>query len=564
MKKFIFLTLVAFGINAHADKPKNGCSTDLKSRSKKSRNSESTSNSAPRRRQLSADERQMVAEAERLLDFNNAFEDTLRYKETSFYDPFFQRELYKEYPHLAAAIIIKEDMHGWQDVSKRHLAMALEHLKTVKPGSIRIPSSQKSSANYYVVRASRRPGNLGPDILYVIRPLWNGLLRDLHSDMVNTLSEAFAEMAMSEPLVDQLSAYARFKMVKEYIRKTLGLPHIEVMRDLAVRVKQNKFTVLGYSNQPIAGVPMNKFGFAITKVAEFNADRSGQQRVQWNVGDRTLSATIKYTKVKPDAYIPKAAAAPDYAELLRDGLGGMVVISNNMDGFGHTLARNYIEYFSNQGFRFSQRRMTSEEAKKFILDEVKSGKIDFFVREGHSEFSEDHFVQLSQNLILHTGIKDRPGVRDDEIVHIIGPASPRVSPGASMAFSELGEALRSRPNPTQDFLFFETACYSADGTDEMIQATGAPGFIPVGSDTMEDTFTGDGNTGVDILLNGIRNRRSYAEIKEEMEKLGEEGDTESGFVLPNERGYQRGSRANLSPFLISIERDFAVTEDLPD
>ena len=142
----------------------------------------------------------------------------------------------------------------------------------------------------------------------------------------------------------------------------------------------------------------------------------------------------------------------------KDGqLAGLIMISKNLSDFTPELTSQYLDYFKKNNFKIEvTKNISFENANQFVLDLAQSGKIDYMIREGHSESASETLVSLDKKTILYKMTKN------DESIFLLASSTSK-SKGVnthdegyttSIGMSDLGSALRKRPNRISELLYF--------------------------------------------------------------------------------------------------------------
>lgn len=355
------------------------------------------------------------------------------------------------------------------------------------------------------------------------------------------LATVFQEKMGREPGFSHLSQYLKFKLVKESIKKGLGLPY-ESITDLAIHWNERQLSVSSFSVDRIKGRPENKFGFFHKDVETFAPPRGPIEKVYEVFGaEKTEKFHVKIEPIGKLALAPLRKPAPDYSAMVSDGvLGGAILIANNLTDFTAELRNQYRDYLVAEGFRRTEdRNLTAAQATGIFLSKVTSMELDYVLREGHSESSTGVLANLGQNVRVEKFERQRQRGKAREVMWVFtGRPGSKGDSSDTITQSGLGQALRSRNQPTQQFLYIDTSCFASDDFCTSMNAVAAVGFTPIGSDIQVETFSEEAGGPVYEILHGVRNLKTYSEIKTSIRKAElEEDEDEAGFVFPNSPKY---------------------------
>lgn len=343
----------------------------------------------------------------------------------------------------------------------------------------------------------------------------------------------------AENLHPGLSQYLRYKLIKESLKRELGLP-FEIISDVSVfEAGPALLSVVAFSTEPMDG-DLGDFGFAYRKLSDIPRIKHNQSHVvSWKSGAREHQATILIQSLGRFSLVPKVSAAPDYQGMLADGrLTGAILFSGNLGAFVSDLTEVYDEYLRSEGFRkTSEQVLGFEEAQASLASKIQTMEIDYMLREGHGHPSAWGLVNLTSNVRITQYQLNTRGRR--ESLYLIAPAHPVDHPeDRSLTQGFLGDALRGRTQPTQQFLYVDTSCQGAGDLCALSKGVSAVGFTPVASDKEVATMTVSDGDPVYEILHGIRNQKSYRTILKALVVKDENGAViEHGFTFPNSPEY---------------------------
>ncbi|OQW54626.1 MAG: hypothetical protein A4S09_05575 [Proteobacteria bacterium SG_bin7] len=409
--------------------------------------------------------------------------------------------------------------------------------------------------------ANLNPGNLTPtEVARLFRPL----IKIMDSQKLSEAVIKFANQILkitetsTSPEINLIPSYNRFKLIKEEIKRQLGLPW-KAISDVVVNYDQNlNAKVVIFGSSPIDNSTPNELGFHSIIKSEFKVDRARTATVSWRHGNKRQSATIKSRPLNAKDIRPTRSDGPDYDSMLKDKvLGGAVVIPPNMDdgdGFGAELASNYKSFYKSQGYKFESANMTGTQAISFLLEKVESREIDYLVREGHSEAQTDSLVTFGNQVNIEIGRKIVNGI--EEIINIFGPGKNRgnAADGAILSFSVLGRHLRGR-NESSNFIFLQTACFSSDDLGRYVGMVASRGFIPLATNRSAETFVNEKSSPIRMILAGILGRKPWAAMRSDDLAI-------ERYIFPDEDQYNlegMGDRSKTAE--IYIQRDYNVVEE---
>ena len=330
-----------------------------------------------------------------------------------------------------------------------------------------------------------------------------------------------------------LSQYLRYKLIKESVKRELGLEY-DLISDLATfETSPGNFSVAAYATVPMAG-RTDEFGFSYRVIAELKGEAGVRNHaVKWEAGGKQYSGAVTLKALGKSSLVPSFAFKPDYKGMLKDGkLIGAVLFSGNLKEFIRDLVPTYEEYLEAEGFKKrSDQILPFHEAQAFISSKIQKMEFDYMLKEGHGHPSAWGLIDLTSNVRI---VSYR---LSQETIYLIFPADP-LGISSHMTVDQLGEALRARHRATQEFLYVDTGCRAEGDLCNLTKGVAAAGFTPVGSGQDVATFSFADGDAVYEILHGIRNKKSYRSISKAIVVRNDSGSViPHGFVFPDSFGY---------------------------
>lgn len=390
--------------------------------------------------------------------------------------------------------------------------------------------------------------------------LFLNLLRPADIDKVDTMAEIlshkmnFLSSIKNEQshigLFSSIPNYNRFKIMKTILKKHLKISDKNYQEVLVINRGIDKHAVV-ISNQTIFKQDVNAFGVSLKVLDTFSTDTYVEnKKYSWMINNQEFSAEVTYKNHGYlDLKIP-AAAAPNYAQMLKDKkLTGVIVVANNLSEDTQDLKDSYLNYFEVEKFKSTDVEMaSSNEVRHFLLNLAQQGKIDYFLREGHPESAYEIMITFNEKNQIYKLSRKQKGYTED--VYLIAPAQAEPKAGESLDYSSFGQALRLRSEQNQ-LICFNSSCHGHLDTKNNFSSVAANGFTPMGSSAMLDTFTGKPRSAVYEFLNGIRNQKSYADMTKNIKK-------DEDLITPDHKEYSASRNgSHIVPVIdLIIKRNF--------
>jgi hypothetical protein len=349
-----------------------------------------------------------------------------------------------------------------------------------------------------------------------------------------------------------------YQFAKQSIRRELGLDYVPLTEMVATQEHESvHFKIL--SVDPARGIGdelARQWGVAKYDVLAESLPREGRsgkklidRTKNWQVGDRKYKAEYSVTLGPEVEKIAPALRTLNYDGLWADKkLTGMIFPGANMGrgtAGGAYVMDAYREYFEEAGFRFGAGKPV-QDFRKYLGEEVSSGRLDYLFKEAHSEGDDNDLLTIINNGKIVTG-KKRLKDGNEEVVHLFYPdygTGPQKT-GEGLKYEEFNSWMRERDKAKGKQLFYvDATCYGLGVACKLASAAQNEKLVVAGSTGTVDTFTNDPHSGLVHILDGIRNRKSFAQITQKFE----EHSTADVYHFPADQEWQnalygRGTRS---------------------
>jgi len=231
--------------------------------------------------------------------------------------------------------------------------------------------------------------------------------------------------------------------------------------------------------------------------------------------------------------------SPPYDDLWADReFNGMVVAGSNLGGPQSASTMNeYVAYYQSQGFEFGKEPKTVEQFSKYFSNAISSGRIDFFLKEAHSDGDEKNLFRVDESSKILTGTK-KTG-KGTETVELVFP-SGGANQTRLISNHEFGEMIRSRDTAKKGpLVYFNASCWSKTKAINELEAAQSTKLINIPTLTVAHTFTTAETDAARLMLQAFRDGKSYQGIREAMTKNeGYKNGTGDVFLFPDEDRYR--------------------------
>lgn len=340
-----------------------------------------------------------------------------------------------------------------------------------------------------------------------------------------------------------------FQLVKESIRRDLNLEYKEltdlvaVNRPGAVEMKilaVNPFPgeASGKMNEGIFVFDAQNYGFYDHEPI---GSVLGDAKVKWKTNGRKYEGKYKIVLGRPVTEVAPAMEQLDYKGLWADKkLTGMVFPGANMgvgEGGAHEVMDEYRAYYRSKGYKFA-RPKPIKDFQEFLKGETESGRLDYLLKEEHSAGGDTRFTDLIRIGKLLTGTKKLAGGKE-EVIHIFYPNETMLqeSRGEPMPHQAVADWMKARTSAGGKQLFYaDTSCSGIGMACKLASVVQDKNLVVAGSDDQLSTFSNDPESPVYHLLEGLRGKKNFAQIRQAMSE--QNSQQEGLYLLPHSEDWK--------------------------
>ena len=380
-----------------------------------------------------------------------------------------------------------------------------------------------------------------------------GIERQPVSDItvVRGKDDLTAVILANEPIQNHSSIATDFGIHYAIVKKTIRDFSPGVLRnllkkqnELKIGEKMDVIQLLAYVDilKKYSEVVKARLGRAEEVVDEFNGgEEIINDSVEWNLSSgHSYRAHLKvniqdnYEKLFLDR-----KTSPDYESVWKDGkMVGIVIIGSSLRWFSKTLLENYLSYFKEQGFQFSN-SMTVSDFKSFFMEKM-ACEIDYFLKESHSDGDERNVFRFDRvNDIVKGFRRDEQG--REEIIYLVFPKPFHLKKRETVLLSnlELGQIINEREqNGCGEITYFNTSCWSHVKARYEIEAVNSPLFLNIPSTGMSDTFLNQEHDAIRTLIHSYRNGLDFNGFRKSLKKNeGYMSGKINKYIFPDESRY---------------------------
>ncbi len=332
-----------------------------------------------------------------------------------------------------------------------------------------------------------------------------------------------------------------YKLAYNKAKSELGLPFKD-LTDITINRADGELSLLTLSMNPIEGSTPTLKGihFAVKEKLPENQIQMGitSKKYSWDYNGKKYHAEIEFDKETVLKDLAPAHPSPSYKEMKKKNqYNGLIVVGTNL-GKSSTdnVVQEYLEYFSQEGFKFSEAEVENDFLS--LLKERISGEnpAHYFVKEAHSDGDEKNLFRINKKGKVLRGTKIKNGIK--ETIEIVYPGSDNTS--ELLSNEEFGKWMQAREAGNKpELVYLNSSCWSVSKAVFEITSAKTTKLINIPTTTSMQTFTNSETNVMFAAIDGLRKEKSYAEIREAMKKNPKyKNGTDNIMIFPDEDLYK--------------------------
>lgn len=443
--------------------------------------------------------------------------------------PGFYREMLEKYPDILS--LMKAPVPGWKEIPakarKAWVEAAQDHIQT----RIHLQGAAGATLDEW---KDLRP----------LEPLFKEMDEDAKSEFARMVASSLTAHAGANAQGGLQGVYDQklFKFTKAAMKKFFGIEDVALTDLTYTRTTEGSaysggsrttaITPKIIATEPIEGGTLTPYGIYVKDLPQVPvaarapgstaAEELGTHTVSWKAGEHSYTAEIKLSRPeRRSGEIAPSTLAPDYASNWKDNKLTGVVMPDQREGAD--LLDEYMNYYLDKGFEFVE-DVKVRDSKEWLAKEISSGHMDYFVKEAHSDGSDQYLFRFWKAGTFKKGVKQLENGRTEEI-YLFYP-EPN-SGGTQIDVPEFGQWMRRReataPTPAEapQFTYFNTSCSSMYKACAEIGAAASPRFLNISTSTMANTMQNLEESAPYQLLESFRGGKNFEEMRAALGRTSE-------------------------------------------
>lgn len=374
---------------------------------------------------------------------------------------------------------------------------------------------------------------------------WMAVLKDLKpaqkEEWIDRIAQSMADHAASdsESIAQGIFLSKLYKFTSQAVAPIFGEKSKPLTDFTLVREKSEvRPYILGVSiidQDPESETP---YGFYAKSLDTISVTESSvplhDGKLTWTMGNKNYSADLKIeAKPKTKGIVP-VAGSPNYDELWKEGLNGVVMTGSNM-GIASIIMNEYLAYYQNRGFEFEEMPRELNDVPAFLKEQVESGAVDYMKKEAHSDGDEKNLFRMYRKGRVMTGVNKKT----NEKVQLVFPDANQ-GETTLLSNEEFGEWIRSREKAGKgQLVYFNGSCWSEQKAIHEVEAAASPLLVDIASTTTTLTFQYMRTSGGYLMLQAFRDKKSYEQIRQELKKNPDNAEgIRNVYIFPDQAEYR--------------------------
>lgn len=347
--------------------------------------------------------------------------------------------------------------------------------------------------------------------------------------------------AARDPLIQQMFTSKVYKFTYNAL-----LPYFQIkpknLVDLTVALdtSSKRLQLVRVTSVQENSNPINGAGFytrVLSSVDSRDYEELFEQNFRWKTGTQFFHGHVQIKKDSKSASIVSEKLSPAYDEYLKDHiLKGVLVVGSNMSE-GKALVGNYIKYFSEMGFQFTQYYQV-KDTKAYLKEQMSGAEpMDYFIKEAHSDGDEKNLFRIPTVSVLYRAEKKMGN--QTEVIELLH-ADPGSSAAELVSNQDFADWMRQRiASHNTEIMYINGSCWSDKKAVFEVASAKSPKFLNIPATTVTYTFSNDPANGLRTLITALREQKTFAEIRQALESskyyASYKGDR---FIFPDQQEYK--------------------------
>jgi hypothetical protein len=355
------------------------------------------------------------------------------------------------------------------------------------------------------------------------------------ADFLEDYAYRAAEIASTDPALSKVDPDKVWSFAWNAVAKLVQDKDFVKFADLSAYQRNGRIAFMLLGSEPIVGGQLNRFGFytkalAVLKAAGLHVQSDFEW--SWSQDDVRYTASVALRALQNKSFSRQSAFPTDE----RNGLIVLDATFSPQDIDG--VVNEYMTALGNDGFVFAEKRAITDLPRYIGQRFVAASKIDYLVREGHSDGDDDNVMTVYSDGFVIDGKK----VQDDVVENIsilVGESAnskERRIPEYQFA-AWVNEWHRQAGKP---FVYLNTSCWGLEKAWVNLAYLNSARFMEIASRAPVNYFSASRTDAVHIILDGIRHSEAFDAVRSKLASIDSySSGYEDRFIFPDEDAYPK-------------------------
>jgi hypothetical protein len=271
------------------------------------------------------------------------------------------------------------------------------------------------------------------------------------------------------------------------------------------------------------------------------------KEAKWTIKGASYTGKLDANYLPVRKIVPTETAFPtkEAAKAADKSFTGLVMLGVGI-GDEQYLHDEYLSFFKDNGYKFSAAQKVAD-LRPWLEEQIKGDKLDYLVKEAHSDGDEKNVFRFQPKVtLLH-------GVKKGQDVWLAMPDMSVKDSGYLLPNRDFGAWINSRKLP---FTYLNTSCWSASKAVWEIQEANTQKFFDIASTTANDTFFNDTDSAMLQLIAALLGGETFQNTREKYLTKNAEFVTKEGnfYIFPGQDEYKTEIEDKLAiPFSAEVK-----------
>lgn len=354
-------------------------------------------------------------------------------------------------------------------------------------------------------------------------------------DLLEDYAYRAAEIARADPTLSKIDPDKVWSFAWNAVAELVHDKEFVKFSDLSSYQRDGRIAFMLLGSEPISGGRPNKFGFytkTLTEVGAASLQAPRDFSWNWDQDEARYTSSVVLRPVENQLFPAQTAFPPDERN-------GLVVLDatfapEDIDG----VVNEYMSAFRSEGFVFAEQRPVADLPRYIQQRFLALPRIDYLVREGHSDGDDDNVMTVYEKGFVIDGQKTEGNIVERISILVGDSVNSKEKRIPEYQFTALvNEWHRQARKP---FVYLNTSCWGLEKAWMDLSYLSPESFIEIASRAPVNYFSASHADPVRIILDGIRRSDSFDAVRSKLSSIESYASGfEDRFIFPDEKAYPK-------------------------